>query len=284
MRLGFTTSIFAKPLASGEVNLGGLVDFAEEQGFTAIELRDDDAALSTSEVENFVRDAQAKGIEITYAIKNDMFEPNDKALFKRGVERAALCGEGTVLRFLASMSALAPEEKKGYTLQEIEHIVRTISEYAGIADEKGVLLAVEHTREPLAGDGETYFGLYDIFKVLSATGGVPANLGITFDPANAVFTALCKATATPEKVLQFIEGNSQYISLVHYKTTKDGKPTPVITDADIENEALFAALAKVYDGIVCLEIPPASGLAECHRNVDASLEYLRKVGLMGYFA
>lgn len=284
MRLGFTTSIFTKPLELGEVNLGGLVDFAETQGFTAIELRDDDALVAMSDVENFVKDAKAKGIEIFYAIKNDMLETGDRTLVRRGIERAALCGDGAVMRMLASMSALATEGKKGYTRAETDRIAQIAAEYAGMAQEKGIVLALEHTREPLFGDGETYFGLDDIFKTLTATGGVPANLGITFDPANAMFTALCKAPTTAEKVFEFLEANAQLVYVVHYKTTRGGKPTPAITDADIDNEKLFAALAKVYDGIICVEIPGAAGLAECHRNIDASLEYLRKQGLMGYFS
>ena len=284
MRLGFTTSIFAKPLASGEVNLGGLVDFAEQQGFAAIELRDDSASYAVEVVQDFVKDAQAKNVEITYAIKNDMFEEGDRALFERGVERAALCGEGAILRLLAAQSALAAPDKKGYTKQEIQRIAQIVANYAQMADKKGIFLAMEHAKEPLYGDGATYFGLDDVFKELDSSGGVPTNLGITFDPANAVYVTLCKAPTTPDKVLQFLETHNQYIALVHYKTTVNGKTTPVITDADIENEGLFAQLAKVYDGIVCVEIPGAAGLAECHKNIDESLNYLRKLGLMGYFA
>jgi len=284
MRLGFTTSIFAKPLASGEVNLGGLVDFAEQQGFAAVELRDDDANCRLSDVQDFVKDAKAKDIEVTYAIKNDMFEPSDKALFERAVERAALCGEGTVLRLLGSQSALGGPEKKGYTAQETDRIAKIATEYANAADAKGIFLAMEHAREPLYGDGATYFGLDDILRVLEAAGGTPTNFGITFDPANAVYSALCKAPTTPDKVMMFLETHNQYVTLVHYKTTQGGKCTSVIADADIENETLFAALEKVYDGIVCMEIPGAATLGECHKNIDASLAYIRKLGLMGYFA
>jgi len=284
MRLGFTTSIFAKPLASGEVNLGGLVDFAEEQGFTAVELRDNDASYSPSDVADFVKDTRAKNIEVTYAVTNDMFDADDEALFRRGIERAVLCGEGAVLRILAAQSALMAEGKKGYSRAEIDRIAEVAVDYARIADEKGIFIAVEHAREPLYGDGESYFGLADVFKALAATGGAPTNLGITFDPANAVYTSLCKAPTIPAKVLAFLEEHNQFIALVHYKTTKAGKLTPIIADADIENEALFSALAKTYDGIVCLEIPGGSSLSECHRNIDASLDYIRKLGLMGYFA
>jgi|GEM_PF-1279832 len=284
MRLGFTTSIFAKPLASGEVNIGGLVDFAEEQGFAAVELRDDDADYEPSKVADFVKDSRAKDIDVTYAIRNDMFEPEGRDIFENGLQRAALCGDGAILRLLAAQSALAPPGKKGYTQDEVKRIARIAAEYAKIADAKGVFLAIEHAREPLYGDGATYFGLDDIFKALAAEGDVPTNLGITFDPANAVYKTLCKAPTTPDRVIEFLEAHNQYIALVHYKTTVNGATTPVLTDADIENESLFSHLAKVYDGIVCLEIPGAPGLSECHKNIDDSLNYLRKMGLMGYFA
>ena len=283
MRLGFTTSIFTRPLAAGEVNLGGLVDFAEEQGFTAMELRDEEASYGLDVVGDFVKDTGAKSIEVTYAIKNDMFEQGDEEHFRRGLERAALCGDGAVMRILASQSALAAAGKKGYTRDEVEKIARVAASYCDIAEEKGIFLAIEHAREPLFGDGSTYFGLADILETLEASDGIPANLGVTFDPANAVFTALCKAPTTSDEVLEFLDTKNQFIALVHYKTTRNGELTPVITDADVENEALFAKLAKVYDGIVCVEIPGAGDLAECHRNIDASLDYIRKMGLMGYF-
>lgn len=284
MKLGITTNIFREPLASGEVNLGGLVDFAEDEGFLAIEVRDDEASLAVDNVQDFLKDAAAKGIDVSYAIANDMLHEDDRALVDRGVQRAALGGEGVVLRLLASQSALAPSEKKGYTADEVKQISATAREYAARAAEKGVFLAIEHAREPLWGDAKTYFGLEDIFDALRESGGVPVNLGITFDPANAVFKSLCKAPTEPEKVLEFLEAHSEYIALVHYKTTTGGEPTPVITDADIDNEALFAGLSKAYDGTVCLEIPSAGNLLECRANIERSLEYLRKVGLMGYFA
>jgi hypothetical protein len=284
MRLGFTTSVFARPLATGEVNLGGLVDFAEEQGFVAIELRDEDAAYGLGDVQDFVKDTSAKSIEVTYAIKNDMFLPEDEALVRRGIERAALCGDGAIMRILASQSALAPADKKGYTADEIEKLARISVDYSKIAEEKGIYLAVEHAREPLYGDGQTYFGLADLLKALEASGAMPGNFGITFDPANAVYTSLCKAPTTADKVFEFLDTQSQHVTLVHLKTTVEGKTTPTLQDADIENEALFSKLSKVYDGIICVEIPAASDLAECRRNIDASLEYLRKQGLMGYFA
>ena len=179
---------------------------------------------------------------------------------------------------------LGEPDKKGYSREDVERIGETARKYAATAAGKHIGLAIEHAKEPLFGDGETYYGLADIFTELEATGGVPANFGITFDPANGVFTALCKTPTTQEKVLEFLATHNQYIALVHYKTTVGGKVTPVITDADIENEALFGQLAKVYDGIVCLEIPGAAGLAECHKNIDESLNYIRKMGLMGYFA
>jgi len=284
MRLGLTTNIFSEAIAAGEVNLGGIVELAEEEGFSAIEVRDDDAALEIAELKGFIRDAAAKGIELSYAVKNDMFHGDDLALIKRAVERAAVCGEGTVLRFLASQSALAEKDKKGYTAEETSRIAETARTYAALAVESEVSMALEHAREPLYGDGEAFFGLHDIFVEIEHAGGVPGNLGITFDPANAVFLDLCKNPTTPAKVLEFLATHSQYVALVHFKTTRAGKPAPIIGDADINNDALFENLAKVYNGVVCMEIPAAGDLLECRRNVDASLEYLRSSGLSGYFA
>jgi len=284
MRLGLTTNIFSEALGAGEVNLGGIVDFADEEGFSAIEVRDDEASLEMAELEGFVKDAAARGIEISYAVKNDMLQRGDRALIERGIERAAACGEGTVLRFLASPSALAGEGRKGYTAEEVSLVAERARAYAAAAAEKDVSMALENAREPLYGDEETFCGLHDIFVEIEHSGGVPGGLGITFDPANAVFLGFCKNPATPAQVLEFLSTHSQYIAMVHFKTTRAGKPTPVIGEADINNEALFENLARVYNGVVCVEIPPAGDLLECRRNIEASLDYLRSSGLMGYFA
>jgi len=284
MRLGLTTNIFSEAVGAGEVNLGGIVDFADAEGFSAIEVRDDEASLEMAELEGFVKDAAARGIEISYAVKNDMLQRGDRALIERGIERAAACGEGTVLRFLASQSALAAEGRKGYTAEEVSLVAERARAYAAAADEMEVSMALENAREPLYGDEETFCGLHDIFVEIEHSGGVPGGLGITFDPANAVFLGFCKNPTTPAQVLEFLSTHSQYIAMVHFKTTRAGKPTPVIGEADINNEALFENLARVYNGVVCVEIPPAGDLLECRRNIEASLDYLRSSGLMGYFA
>lgn len=284
MRLGLTTNIFSEAIAAGEVNLGGIAELAEEDGFCAIEVRDDNADISIDRLEGFIRDAAGKGIELSYAVKNDMFHGDDLALIKRAVERAAACGEGTVLRFLASQSALAEKDKKGYTADETSRIAETARSYAALASQAEVSMALEHASEPLYGDGESFFGLHDIFVEIEHAGGVPGNLGITFDPANAVFLDLCKSPTTPARVLEFLTTHSHYVALVHFKTTRAGELSPIICDADINNDALFENLAKVYNGVVCMEIPAAAGLLECRRNVEASLDYLRSSGLSGYFA
>jgi len=284
MQLGLTTNVFATALASGEGDLSALLDFAEEEGFSAMELRDADASLPPDEVELFVKDARGRRIDVTYAVENDMFASGDRQLVARAVERAALAGDGAILRILASQPALEAEGKKGYSRDEVERVASTARDYAALADESRVFLALEHAREPLYGDGRTYFGLHEIMDLLEEPDGPPRNLGITFDPANAVSRSICNAPATPERVFEFIEEHTQYIELVHFKTTRGGELTPTITDADIENEALFGALAKVYDGIVCIETPSAPGWDDCVESVTASLEYLRESGLMGYFA
>ncbi len=284
MRLGFTTNIFAEALRSGEANLGGLIELAEEEGFSAIEVRDDGASVPSGELKGFVKDAAARGIEISYAIKNDMFHADDRSLVAEGIERAAICGEGTVLRILAAPSALATSDKKGYTRAELERVVSVSADYAAVAREKEVSIAIENTREPLYGDGATWFGMHDILDALESSGSMPGNLGLAFDGANAVFKSLCRAPAEPGRVLEFLAQHRQYVALVHYKTTRNGELTPVIADADIDNEALFEELGEGYDGVVCLEIPPAPDLAVCRRNVETSLDYLRKAGLFGYFA
>jgi len=284
MRLGITTNCFATAIASGEIDLAGILEFAGEEGFLAAEIRDAAGDIPLDELDAVVEDAASREMALSYAVNNDCLIPGDRDTLTGAVIRAAACGEGTVARILASQSVLAEKSRKGYTAAETDRIVMALRDYADIAAEKGIVLALEHAGEPLYGDGDSFFGLHDIIVALEATGGMPSSLALTFDPANAVFTALCKAPVGPEKVFEFLGKHSHYIAMVHYKTTSSGELSPVIADADIDNERLFEELSAVYDGVLCLEVPAAETLDECRSNVLTSLEYMRKNGLMGYLA
>ena len=205
-----------------------------------------------------------------------MMSGGDRDLFERGVRLASLCGRSTVLRMLASQDALRKAGKRGYSLADLEALKATLEAYGGVASASGVLRARENAREPLYG-GEGFFGMADLIS-----GAKPGDIGLTFDPANATTTSLCKSPSGEEEVLRFVDEFAPRVFITHYKTTKAGVVEAAIGDADVDNGKLLQTLSGPYRGVLCVEIPGSPTLKETAASVQTSLDYLRAKGLYRY--
>ena len=278
MKLGITTNVFASQIKKNEITLEGVLNLASEIGMKSVEIRDDLCTLMLDEVRKLKEKADAKGLSLSYAIRTEMLATGDRALFEKGVLSASACGGRRVLRAMASQDALKVEGKKGYIREELDRLVKISNEYGEFAAKHQVLVAIEHAREPLFGDGRTYFGMSDLLERVEA-----GNVGLTFDPANATNVSLCKASSTVGDVLRFVDMHLKRVFLVHYKTTKGGKGEPTIGDADIDHHMLFERLKRGYDHVVCIEIPGTESLDLTRKNLRASLNYMKEKNLMGYF-
>lgn len=278
MKLGITTNVFAGPLKNHEVELESILDLAPSLDIRAVEIRDDLAALDEPRVKSLVSRAEEDGLALSYGIKNDMMAAGDRALFERGVKLASLCGPNCVLRMLASQDALKPEGKRGYSPEDLQAL-KTISEgYGDLASASGVLVAIEHARDPLHGVGG-FFGIADLVRGMKSK-----NVGLTFDPANATNKSLCKSPSVEADILRFVDELGSRFFMTHYKTTSNGIVQATIGDADVDNASLFARLSKVYNGTLCIEIPGSPTLKDTNSSLQASLSYLRAKGLFKYLS
>jgi len=282
MRLGFTSNIFAQPLKSGQITLKELLSLGKEHRFRAMEIRDDEVGLSIQEVEDLKKTADGLGIQLTYAIKNDMLTPGDEEKHRAALERASLLGEWTVMRMLLAQSAL--KGKKGYTREELGQLIGISCRYGAYAKEKKVIMAPEHAREPLMGDGVSFFGLGEYLAGTCLLCEDSSAIKFTFDPANATNASLCTSPSCGEEVLGFLETFRARIGLVHYKTTQGGAVQAVIGPADVENRRLLAQLQKAYAGIFCLEIPGKADLEGTKADLASSLQFMEREGLLSYFS
>jgi len=282
MRLGFTSNIFAQPLKSGQVKLAELLSLGKELGLRAMEIRDDEVSLSIQEVKDLKEASEGLGIQLTYAIKNDLLTEGDEEKFRAALERAALLGEGTAMRMLLAQSAL--KGKKGYSREELKRLIEISCGYACLAKEKKVLMAPEHAREPLMGDGVSYLGLGEYLAGTCLLCEDSAYIKFTFDPANATNTSLCTSPSCGEEVLGFLETFKARIGLVHYKTTQAGAVQPVIGAADVDHRRLFSQLGKAFAGIFCLEIPGKADLESTKADLVSSLKFMEGEGLFHYFS
>lgn len=282
MKLGFTSNIFAQPLKSGQVKLGELLILGKELGFRAMEIRDDEVSLSVPEVEDLKRTADGQGIRLTYAIKNDLLTPGDEERFRSALDRACLLGEWAVMRMLLAQSVL--KGKKGYTREELGQLIGISCRYGAYAKEKKILMAPEHAREPLMGDGSSFFGLGEYLAGTCLLCEDSSAIKFTFDPANATNTSLCTSPSCEEEVLGFLETFKARLGLVHYKTTQGGTVQAVIGPADVDHRRLFARLQGSYAGIFCLEIPGKADLDGTKADLVASLKFMEGEGLFSYFS
>ena len=145
-------------------------------------------------------------------------------------------------------------------------------------------MAPENAREPLMGDGVSYFGLGEFLAGTCLLCADSSAMKFTFDPANATTTSLCASPACGEEVLGFLETFRARIGLVHYKTTQGGVVQPVIGPGDVDHLRLLSRLHEVYTGIFCLEIPGKGDLADTKADLVSSLKFLEKEGLLRFFS
>lgn len=282
MKLGFTSNIFGQCLKSGQIRLDELLSLGKEIGLKAMEIRDDEVSLSEGEVGDLKGKADGLGIQLTYAIKNDLLTPGDEEKFRKALDRACILGEWAVMRMLLAQSAL--KAKKGYTREELGQLIGISCRYGTLAKEKKVLMAPEHAREPLMGDGVSYFGLGEYLAGTCLICADSSAIKFTFDPANATTTSLCTSPACGEEVLGFLETFQARIGLVHYKTTQGGVVQPVIGPGDVDHKRLLSRLHKLYVGILCLEIPGKPDLASTQADFVSSLKFLEGEGVLPYFS
>jgi len=257
MKLGFTTAVFEKELNDKDITLQDIVEFAKENGFDAIELRegcvedyDGDALRQLSQ--------RNEKIHFTYAIKNDCFDERDEQKVRGAIELSSSLSADPVLRLVAD-GGIIKNEKRRYTSEEKNKIVNKLKIYADIAAQHEVMLGLENAREPME----------DIKYVIDQVGS--PLMGVTFDPGNLTSIAIEKED--PLEALESLEVSE--IKLVHLKQTINGEPQTYISRGDIDIKKLIDRLNGMgYEGILCLEPRAAKG---CRDAIKSSIEYMNKL-------
>ena len=175
--LGFSTQNFLKAMPMGVDSLKELLDFASEEDFDFIELRDPSADLSEEDCKILADYAWKKRVEVIYEIHKDLFDPDFEEVFHRAITNTSLFGEPGILRSILSWSEFADHpNKKGWTREELDYLVTSADSYAKLAKVEDVHFILENIIEPWsAPDG--CFGLTDFFDRTS-------QVGLQFDTAN----------------------------------------------------------------------------------------------------
>lgn len=270
LKIGFTTVNFLKPLPVTLENTKKLIDFASDQGFTWIELRDPIAVLTLDECKQIADYARGKKIEIGYAMGVGLMDANFWEVFSRGLANAAVFdGPRTVRSSCAGNEFSIDPKKTAWTLNELHKLVAIANKAANQSKALGLKYATENAFEVIKGDGVTSFGITEFFA------NVNPNVGLEFDTGN--FFCVSRVLTKPEDARAFLEKYMSKLAYIHLKTSsKEHKAQPVLAENELEFDIIFALMTKHKVPYVAIEIVQAATLEECYSNHKKSVEYLMK--------
>jgi sugar phosphate isomerase/epimerase len=271
LKIGFTTANFAKVLPSTGPNVKKIIDFASEQGFAFIEIRDPNAALTLEECKELADWARQKCIEVIYAVNVGGMDPKYFETFARAVANTLVFEGPKMIRTGANGPEMANDEKKQYwTAEDFSKLKKNINKAANMARMFGISLSVENAREGLQGDGIQTFGTGDLF----GRNGVNENVGWQLDTAN--FFSVSRIVSESNTVKAFFEKHIERIDYTHLKSAKGGQPHPILGENELPLDFYLEALSKKNKVYVALELSPAEELETIYENHNRSIAYLRE--------
>ncbi len=179
-------------------------------------------------------------------------------IIRQAAPRAASVGARVILLPVGQPDELTPEQAR-------ENLIGVLTECAPVAEQSGVVLAVENVGQALAATAEDLLGIVE--RV-----GSPA-VQVYYDVGNAAWTG-----ADPVRDIRLL---GQRIAMVHVKDRGEvgGKPqTVIVGEGRVPFREVGEALREVgYDDYLVLEVP---GTAETADEVAVrSREGLRAAGL-----
>jgi len=272
VKLGFSTQNFLSCMPVGIDSLKELLDFATDEGYTFIELRDPAADLSLEDCKILAAYAKQKNVEVIYEIHKDLFSPEFKEVFNRAIRNTAAFGKPAILRSIMSWSEFtADEDKTGWTREELDHLAALADECAAEAKELNVQFVLENIIEPwFENDGG--HGLADLFRETSG-------MGLQFDAANP-FLPSCRGIADPLDVAEHLDQIGDRWFTTHLKCGKDGAFQPVLSENLLPYEKIFGLMSENQVEYAALELLSVEDKQACIDNHRKSIEYLASLGIV----
>jgi sugar phosphate isomerase/epimerase len=273
LKLGFTTVIFAKCKMGPTVpNIMTFIDYAGDQGYAWIEIRDPDAVLTVEECRLLATYAKNKDVEIAYASNRGPLDADYWQVLGNAWRNAAVFkqGPGTV-RVIDSNSEFMKDPKKmAWTEDEFKKAIAVQNSAAKGIKEQGLQLVMENANLPVKGKFgfEQYFGATD--KVV----------GLQFDSANMF--CVSKVRTNPKDAEKVFRKFAPRIYYVHLKSSVNGVAQPVLTDNELDIPMFLSVLAKNKKPYVAIELPQAdTDTFEGQKaNLQKSLDYLQRKGII----
>lgn len=266
LRWGFTTQNFLKFLPPTLEAARQFLTRAASLELQWIELRDPDASLTAEECRQLSSEARELGVEVNYSAQRSLLADDFWPVFERAVVNTACFDGPATLRVLA----LRGSRRFGWTKQEFEQMLKTVSEANAKALAAGLTLSVENADTSLWGGAGEDFALADLFRELD-----PA-VRWQLDTANLLTTP---GTVTPAQAETFVREFASRVSYLHIKTARQGTALPVLQDNPLPFERILSCLASHPRIYAAIELAPADTEAAGWDNLQTSLSYLRSSGL-----
>ena len=247
-----------------------VMDWASDNGFAWIEIRDPKADLTYAECKELAAYSASKKLDVIYALNIGFLDPQFNEVFYRGVANATLFNGPKVIRTSAPGPEFNADPKKSvWTKEEFDKIIPIVNNAANVAKSLGSQLVIEHAFEALQGDGTTTFGQVEI-----QTKG-NTNIGSQYDTAN--FFAVTREPVAPDAAKGYFEKFANKTYYAHIKTcdSKDHKVTDVIQDNELDLGVIFDILAKAKINYLAIEIPQQAKFEDVEKNLLKSVDYLK---------
>jgi sugar phosphate isomerase/epimerase len=272
LKLGFTTQNFIEVIQPSLESAKHFIDYADENGYHWIELRDPDAVLSFEECQDIAAYAQQKGIGIGYANQRGFLDEDFWDVFNKGLKNATAFKQGTqtIRALLSGQKFTEDSTAKGFTPPQFQELVDRAQKAGQMAKENGLKLIVENGGEPLKGDGETYFGTTEFFQA------VGPDVYWQFDTAN--FFSGARGGTAVEDAKQFFQDHIDRLSYLHLKAAQNGEAQPALTQNELDFDYIFSMIAKHDINYVSIELFAIDDREQIYENHARSIEFLQKQG------
>ncbi|MDF9797129.1 sugar phosphate isomerase/epimerase [Catalinimonas alkaloidigena] len=273
LKLGFTTQNFLQVMPVNVENTKTLIDYAANEGYAWIELRDPEADLSLEEAQELSDYARQKEIEVSYAIQKGILDDDFWPTFNKGVKNAAVFqGPGT-FRSLGSFAEFtADPDKQGWTEDELNQLVLYADRAANIAKENNLQYVIENASEAFFGEDTAYFGIADLFDRTNAY------VGWQFDTANPF--SVSRVHPPADSVLKFLEAHADNLFYIHLKSAQAGQAQTTLMENPLSFTEVFQVMSSHKVPYVAIELQAVDNKEQAFKNMQMSVDYLSNQGFI----
>lgn len=268
LKIGFSTQNFQKAMPFNVESLIELFEYGSEEGYNFIMIRDDLAKLTENECEKLAGIARKNNLDIIYEIHKNPLDSGYQEIFEKGLRNLLLFKGPGILRTIVSKSEFDNDpHKKGWTNDELARLGEICDRSAAEARKSKIKYIIENFNEAFFGDGQTYYGIADLFRNTIYT-------GLQFDISNP-FRNTSRDKADPERVVRFLKSIGNRWITSHLKTILEGEMQAVLTENPITVEKIVDLMGSLNIPWVALELAGDTDKQQCYINHSFSIKYLR---------